>query len=190
MTSEKNNTTTGRPSSRPPLGLNRGELFLSTYRDEWPALYETEKKIIASAIGKYVNDIQHVGSTAVAGLHGKPILDIAIAVTDYETARVCIEPLIELGYTFRGENGIPRRHYLQKGEPCTHHIHIVEESSEEWTKLIQFRDFLRSDQGVAKEYAKLKAALVNSLARDRKAYQSAKASFIESVVRRARKARD
>lgn len=174
----------------PPLGLNRGELYLSPYRDEWPVLFEAEKKIIATAIGNLVNDIQHVGSTAIEGMPAKPILDIAIAVEGFETARVCIEPVVELGYTFRGENGIPRRHYFQKGEPCTHHVHMVKETSEEWTKLILFRDHLRSDRSVAEEYGRLKAALADSLTGDRKAYLAAKADFITRVIKETRATRN
>ena len=189
MEPEKSNTNTGWSSSSPPLGLNQNELRLSPYRDEWPALFETEKKILVSAIGDRVRDIQHVGSTSVPGMRAKPILDIAIAVEEFEAATVCVEPLIGLGYTYRGENGIPRRHYFQKGEPCTHHIHMVEETSEEWTKLVLFRDFLRSDRNVAEAYGRLKTALVDSLARDRKAYLAAKAEFITEAIKEARATR-
>ena len=189
MGPEKSNSNTGWPSSPPPLGLKRGELYLSPYRDEWPVLFEAEKRIIAAAIGNHIADIQHVGSTSVPGMRAKPILDIAIAVEGFETARVCIEPLIGLGYMFKGENGIPRRHYFQKGEPCTHHVHMVEETSEEWTKLILFRDHLRSDRSVAEGYGRLKAALVDSLAGDRKAYLAAKAEFITKVLKEARATR-
>ena len=189
MGPEKNNINTGSSSSRPPLGLKRGELHLSPYRAEWPALFEVEKKTIASAIGNHIADIQHVGSTSVPGMSAKPILDIAIAVEDFENARACIEPLIGLGYTFKGENGIPRRHYFQKGEPCTNHVHMVEETSGEWTKLILFRDHLRSDRSVAEEYGRLKAALTGSLAGDRKAYLAAKAEFITKAIKEARSTR-
>lgn len=177
-------------NAQPPLGLNRGELHLSPYRDEWPVLFKTEKKVIAEAIGDRVWDIQHVGSTSIIGMSAKPILDIAIAVKEFEAATVCIEPLSSLGYTFRGENGIPRRHYFQKGKPCTHHIHMVEESSAEWTKLIQFRDYLRSDRSVAAAYAKLKTSLADRLTGDRVAYQNAKAGFIERVLQQSGETRD
>jgi GrpB-like predicted nucleotidyltransferase (UPF0157 family) len=123
-------------------------------------------------------------------MRAKPILDIAIAVEEFEKARVCIEPLVELGYTFKGENGIPRRHYFQKGEPCTHHVHMVEEISEEWTKLILFRDHLRSYRSVTGEYGSLKAALVDSLAGDRKAYLAAKAEFITEAIKGVRATRN
>lgn len=170
-----------------PLGLNSGVLRLSPYHEEWPVLYETEQEIIKSAIGDHLVDIQHVGSTAIVGMPAKPILDIAIAVENFEKARVGVEPLGKLGYTFKGENGIPRRHYFQKGEPCTHHIHMVEETGEEWTKLILFRDYLRSNRSAAGRYARLKADLIDSLAGDRKSYQAAKSAFIDGVIRKARK---
>ena len=170
----------------PPLGLNSGELRLSPYRDEWPFLYKSEQEIIESAIGNHIEDIQHVGSTAIVGMPAKPILDIAIAVKEFEAARVCIAPLADLGYTFKGENGIPLRHYFQKGEPCTHHIHMIEETSDEWTKLILFRDFLRSKQRDAEEYERLKADLMESQAGNRKSYQAAKTGFIEEIIQKAR----
>ncbi|MXY47674.1 MAG: GrpB family protein [Gemmatimonadetes bacterium] len=177
------------PDPTLPFGLNSGELRLSPYRDEWPALYESEQETIESAIGNHIEDIQHVGSTAIVGMPAKPILDIAIAVEDFEMARVCIAPLAALGYTFKGENGIPRRHYFTKGEPCTHHIHMGEETSDEWAKLILFRDYLRSDQRVSDEYARLKSALLDRLAGDRVAYQAAKTEFIKEVLQKARATR-
>ena len=91
-----------------------------------------------------------------------------------------------MGYTFKGENGIPRRHYFLKGEPCTHHIHMLEKDNEEWEKLILFRDYLRSNQNIAEEYKELKRNLLQRLRGDRKAYQAAKSDFVEMVIRKSR----
>ena len=66
---------------------------------------------------------------------------------------------------------------------------MVEETSGEWTKLILFRDYLRSDRSVAEEYGRLKAALTGSLAGDRKAYLAAKAEFITKAIKEARATR-
>ena len=173
-------------SKEPLLGLKRGELRVSPYRKEWKLLFEIEKRDIEKAIGDYIEDIQHVGSTSIPGMPAKPILDIAIAVKNFEEARVCIEPLCGMGYAFKGENGIPRRHYFLKGEPCTHHIHLLEKDSEEWKKLILFRDYLRSNQNTAEEYKKLKHNLSERLQGDRKAYQAAKSDFVEAVIRKSR----
>lgn len=173
-------------SKEPLLGLKRGELRVSPYREEWKNLFEIEKRDIEEAIGDYIEDIQHVGSTSIPGMPAKPILDIAITVKNFEEARICIEPLCEREYTYKGENGIPRRHYFLKGEPCTHHIHLIEEDSEEWEKLILFRDYLRSHQNTAEEYKELKRNLLQKFRGDRKFYQAAKSDFVEAVIRKSR----
>ena len=132
---------------------------------------------------RLVTRVEHVGSTAVHGMIAKPILDIGIAVEDFDEARACIAPLeSRLGYTFMGERGIPRRHYFVKGEPRTHHIHMVEAHCEEWMRMIRFRDRLRESSELADEYAKLKLRLMRQLGADRKAYQEGKSDFIRSVL--------
>src|SRR5689334_1122677 len=105
-------------------GLEEGALRLTPYHKEWEQLFREEKARLQAAVGLFVLDIQHVGSTSIPGLIAKPIIDIAIAVRSFEEARVCIQPVESLGYRYRGENGIPRRHFFVKGNPRTHHIHM------------------------------------------------------------------
>ena len=172
-------------SRGPLLGLNRGEVSLKPYRDEWKYLFNLEKENIEEAIGDYVQDIQHVGSTSIQGMWAKPKLDIAIAVNDFDEARICIAPLVGLGYEFRGENGIPRRHYFGKGEPRTHQIHMFEKTSTDWKEMIRFRDCLRSNRSLAGEYSRLKRDLANRFPKNRQSYQAGKAGFIEAVIKKA-----
>ena len=114
------------------------------------------------------------------------MLDIAIAVRDFERARVCIEPLAGIGYEYRGENGIPRRHFFRKGAPRSHHIHMFEKTSSDWKEIVLFRDRLRSDRGLADDYMKLKRDLAHRFPKDRESYQAGKGEFIEAVVRNGR----
>ena len=108
------------------IGLPRGVVQLVPYTTEWIRLFEAEKARLQAAIGEHVLDIQHVGSTAIPGMIAKPIIDIGIAVEAFEEARVCVQPVESLGYEYRGEQGIPRRHYFVKGDPRIHHIHMNE----------------------------------------------------------------
>ncbi len=161
-------------------------MTISPFREEWKRLFELEKENIDEAIGYFVDDIQHVGSTSIPGMSAKPILNIAIAVDDFEGAGVCIEPLAGIGYEFKGENGIPRRHYFRKGEPRTHHIHMFEKTSKDWNQTILFRDCLRSNHGLAEDYMRLKQDLVHRSGSDRKSYQAGKGGFIDAVIRKGR----
>lgn len=114
------------------LGLERGVVRLVPYDPCWSLLFEEEKQRIQAVIGSWILDIQHVGSTFIPGCPAKPILDIAIAVANFEQAFICIPPLEQLGYSYQGEYGIPRRHYFVRRNPhSTHHIHMLEDHSSE-----------------------------------------------------------
>jgi GrpB-like predicted nucleotidyltransferase (UPF0157 family) len=168
------------------IGLEPGIVKLSPYHEEWSHLFEVEKKQLQGAIGEYVLDIQHVGSTSIPGIPAKPIIDIGIAVSNFEEAAICIAPLEQLGYVYRGENGVPRRHYFRKGNPRTHHLHMNEVTSRDWENQILFRDYLRQHPEAAQEYAALKTRLARQYERDRERYLFEKALFIEEVLRLAR----
>jgi len=164
------------------IGLERGFVRLIPYSGEWKQIFEQEKSCLHAAVGMYVLDIEHVGSTSIPGMAAKPIIDIAIAVKNFEAAGVCIRPIEELGYEYRGENGIPRRHFFAKGNPRTHHIHMNEIGSRDWKEHILFRDYLRKHSGVAKEYAALKMELARLYPKDRLPYTDGKAPFIKSIL--------
>jgi GrpB-like predicted nucleotidyltransferase (UPF0157 family) len=168
------------------IGLPAGTVMLVPYTSEWERLFELEKALLEAAIGPYVHDIQHVGSTAIPGMVAKPIIDIGIAVASFEAAKVCISPIEQLGYEYKGEFGIPRRHYFVKGSPRTHHIHMNEISGPDWENQVLFRDYLIDHPGVAREYSALKTELAGQYPADRERYLAGKAPFIEQVLDMAR----
>jgi len=168
------------------IGLEKGLVRLAPYTPQWKRIFERERYSLEDVVGPYILDIQHVGSTSIPGMPAKPIIDIAIAVLDFEAARVCI-PLIEtLGYEYKGEFGIPHRHYFVKGDPRTFHIHMSEINSQEWLNTLLFRDYLRLHADEAEEYAELKMQLALQYPQDRNAYLDAKAPFIQRVLQTAR----
>ena len=171
------------------LGLEPGVVRLLAYQEEWRQLFAEEKARLQAALGETVLDIQHVGSTSVPGLPAKPIIDIGIAVGNYEAATVCINPIEQLGYTYLGENGIPRRHYFRKGEPRTHHIHMNEMRSVAWENQVLFRDYLLRHPEAVEAYAKLKITLVRQFPADRDAYTLRKAPLITQILDLAREER-
>jgi GrpB-like predicted nucleotidyltransferase (UPF0157 family) len=170
------------------LGLSSGQLRLSPYETDWPLLFLAERERLCAALGESVQDIQiqHIGSTSIPGMPAKPILDIGVSVTNFEEAVCCIPLLEQLGYSYKGENGIPRRHYFVKGDPRTHHLHMLELASEEWKSHLLFRDYLRGNQEIAQAYAELKRQLAMRFAADREAYQTGKESFIKAVLQQAK----
>jgi GrpB-like predicted nucleotidyltransferase (UPF0157 family) len=169
------------------LGLPSGQIHLSPYELEWQILFLQERNRLQASIGGYVLDIQHIGSTSISGMPAKPILDIAIAVTNFEEAVRCIMPMTKLGYTYKGENGISRRHYFVRGVPRTHHVHMLEIESEEWRSHLLFRDYLIKYPETAREYGRVKQQLAKQFANDREAYQAGKDNFIKAALHKARR---
>jgi GrpB-like predicted nucleotidyltransferase (UPF0157 family)/protein associated with RNAse G/E len=169
------------------LGLAPNLVALTPYTPVWAQMFQSEAERLYAALGAAILDIQHVGSTAIPGIPAKPIIDIGIAVANFEEAAGCIEPLVRLGYTYRGEMGIPRRHYFVKreGEISTFHLHMNEVTSADWRQQIALRDYLRQHPAVAQEYADLKLRLAEQFPTDRVAYTEGKSGFISQVLVKA-----
>lgn len=168
------------------IGLERGVVRLVPYDPGWAILFEEEKSRLAEALRIWVLDIQHVGSTAIPGGVAKPIIDIAIAVQNFEAAFASVKPMETLGYMYGGENGIPRRHYFNKYDPSsTHHVHMFELTSQNWRDHILFRDYMRSHPEAVQAYTKLKLQLLEQFPANREAYTEGKAEFICSVLDQA-----
>jgi GrpB-like predicted nucleotidyltransferase (UPF0157 family) len=168
------------------LGLEKGLVRLVPYSPDWNLYFSLEKAALQQVLGSAVLDIQHIGSTSIPGMPAKPIIDIAIAVDNFERARLCIPSIQGLGYEYRGEFGIPRRHYFVKGNPRLFHLHMSEITSQEWHDTLLFRDYLRQHADVAEEYAQLKQQLASKYPQDREAYLGGKTEFVQRVVGLAR----
>jgi GrpB-like predicted nucleotidyltransferase (UPF0157 family) len=166
------------------LGLACGHVSLARAHNAWAAAYERERAKIAAALGEHIIGIEHVGSTSIPDVPAKPILDILVGIQDFDEARVCVGPMTDIGYSFRGENGIPRRHYFVKGDPRTHHVHMVEVQSDNWKVTLRFRDLLRMHPHFASEYAREKEHLARVHAGDREGYQREKDKVVESILER------
>lgn len=167
------------------LGLENDTVRLTPYQPDWERAFLGERAWLHETLGNALLEVQHIGSTAVPGLSAKPILDIGVAVQDFNEAFAIVGPLEALGYTYRGEYGIARRHYFVKGKPKTHHLHVLEHSSLEWRNHLRFRDYLRRHPNTAAEYAALKQRLAERFPRDREAYTDGKHAFIRAILNRA-----
>ncbi len=166
-------------------------IIIADYDPPCPLLYEEQKGRILGVIGHRVVAIEHIGSTAVPGLGAKPTIDIMVGLSRLVDARECIEPLQSIGYEYVPdyEDSIPPRRYFRKGPPearTTHHLHIVELTSDFREQHLLFRDFLRAHTEVAQEYYKLKVELADKYRFKGQAYTDAKTPFIESVMAKAR----
>src|SRR5215211_127888 len=101
------------------------------YDEAWPSLFEEERDRIERAIGPWVEEIEHVGSTAVPGLAAKPVIDIMVGVKSLADSPIIVERLVGIGYEYvpEFEQTLPFRRYFRKMREGrrTHQIHLVED---------------------------------------------------------------
>jgi GrpB-like predicted nucleotidyltransferase (UPF0157 family) len=164
-------------------------VFVVPYEGAWPSLFGQEKARIERAIGPFVEEIEHIGSTAVPGLAAKPVIDIMVGVRSLDDSPALVERLGAIGYEYvpELERQMPSRRYFRKlrGGRRTHQIHLVERSNSEWwDRHVLFRDHLRAHPKAAEEYAHLKRRLSERFEEDRDAYTDAKTAFISGILRR------
>ena len=168
------------------LGLRSGEVRLVPYDDAWPACFVRERAQLAAALGPLAGAIEHIGSTAVPGLPAKPVLDIAIQVTTFRDLPAIAKALASAGYESKGEYGLPGRQFFTRGDPVTHHVHVVEAGSPHWAEWKGLRDHLRANAADREAYAAAKRDLAARFARDRASYTMGKNPIMQAL--RARRA--
>jgi GrpB-like predicted nucleotidyltransferase (UPF0157 family) len=171
--------------------MSQEPITLVDYDPGWVEAYENEERQIQNIAGEHIEEIEHIGSTSIPGLAAKPIIDIMAGVETLEDADRCIEPLQTLGWIYASEfeESIPHRRYFRKtnAENHTHHLHMVEITSEWWDRHILFRDYLREHPDVAREYKDLKRELAERHRWDVDEYAGAKTDFIRTVEEQARR---
>ncbi|WP_114569913.1 GrpB family protein [Exiguobacterium flavidum] len=164
------------------------KVVLIPYDAQWDRRYEEEARLLRSIFGEELVDIHHIGSTSIAGLAAKPVIDILPIVKDIERINRFDEMMRAAGYTPKGENGIPGRRYFQKGgDARTHHVHVYGKNSPEIKRHLAFRDFLRHQPEEAKQYGDLKMSLSARHPFDVGAYIAGKERFAAELESRALK---
>ncbi len=162
------------------------------YNPEWINLFEKEKNIVLNAIGKYIEAIEHIGSTAIENLAAKPIIDILVGLKSLDDAKDCIPKLEELNYEYVQEVEItlPNRRFFRKPPKGTakrkYHVHMVEVNNDFWIRQLLFRDYLRSNPKTLQEYETIKKLLAKKYPNNRVAYTMGKEGFILLVVEKAK----
>ena len=159
---------------------------LAPYDASWPSAFSAERERLLTLFPSQLLSVEHFGSTAVAGMAAKPIIDILAGVESMAVADELFEQLLVSGYTTSREFNatlVDSRWFMRvAGGRRTHHLHVVKLGGKQWQTRLRFRDALRASDGLAQQYSELKHRLAKRHSADREAYTNAKAEFVASVV--------
>jgi len=164
--------------------------LVEPYNPEWPSHFGQIKAFLESGVGDAGCTIEHVGSTAIAGMTAKPIIDIDIVIAPGTFPRAK-ELLEALGYVHRGDLGIPEREAFNLvdaeagGHLPKHHLYVCEDGVYELRKHLAFRDFMRHHPQWRQRLNRLKRDLCVKHNNDLQAYIDGKADMVEEITKRA-----
>ena len=156
--------------------------------EAWLVRGERQCRRLDTVLAAYLlAPVEHVGSTAVPGLPAKPILDLQAAVADLGHAGDVAALLGRDGWHYVPPelDNRPWRRFLVKveGGHRVAHLHLLRLGHPRWHQQLVFRDALRNDLALLRQYAALKASLAAEHAEDREAYTEGKAEFVAAVMR-------
>ncbi|WP_214893559.1 GrpB family protein [Exiguobacterium sp. H66] len=162
------------------------QVIVTPYQEVWAEMFETEAAQLRAIFGQRLRGINHIGSTSVAGLSAKPIIDILPVVDTLGEIESFDTAMEALGYEVMGEFGMPgRRYYRKGGDARTHHIHLYADGSPEIRRHVVFRDYLRQHPQEATAYSDIKEQLAKQHPVDISAYIAGKDAFVKEMEHRA-----
>ncbi len=166
-------------------------ILLFEHNPKWFDKYEKEKNLIESLLQDDIAHINHYGSTSVPGLLSKPSIDILLEIKKSSDRDKIIGLMKKIGYSYINKSYCSETTimFFKGYELCGYgenifHVHLRYE--DDWDELY-FRDFLRSNPDLVKEYSELKLKIVNLYLNNRKKYTAAKTDFIQKTTILARK---
>jgi GrpB-like predicted nucleotidyltransferase (UPF0157 family) len=164
----------------PPIAVE-----LLPHDPDWARVAEAEARRLAEALGPCLVTVHHVGSTAIPGIHAKPILDLIPVVGSLAALDARQTEIEAQGYEWWGELGLRGRRYCTKADRATGRrivqLHCYGEGSPEIIRHLAFRDYLRAEPDIAAAYDRVKADCRSRHPDDSHAYGDCKEAWIKQA---------
>ena len=160
-------------------------ITLADYDPGWPVLFAREAARIRAALGDRAVQVEHAGSTSVAGLAAKPIIDIVLAVPDSSDEQAYVPALESAGYVLRAREPGWFEHRMFKGPDTDINLHVFTVGAEEIDRMLLFRDWLRTRDADRDAYLRVKRDLAKRTWRHVQHYADAKTIIVEQIIARA-----
>lgn len=154
------------------------------FNKSWGAIFRSAANELRSQLGSRALEIQHIGSTAVDGLRGKPVVDIMVGVAESDLDEEMLHRRL-VGYQSFGEAGVPGRLYFRRREHAATNVHVVTYAGKLWRDNILLRDYLRAHSEEAVRYARAKDQIVEAGTHTLLAYSAAKHEIIQDLLAHA-----
>ena len=173
------------PGYQVPLHTDRFQsdpVEIVPYDPAWPARFQIWRDRLSAALGAAAQRIEHVGSTAVAGLPAKPVIDIQVSVVDPALESLYVSPIEALGIQLRSRDHVHRFFRPFSGLPREVQVHVCATGGGWGRRHLLFRDYLRSNVEARDAYLTAKLDAAQRWRDDRIAYANAKTEVISRLM--------
>jgi GrpB-like predicted nucleotidyltransferase (UPF0157 family) len=163
------------------------EVLLEPHDGWWLAAAETEAKRLLAASSTLIA-VHHIGSTSIAGIMAKPIIDLLGVTTDLSSFDRQKSVIQGLGYNWRGEYGMLGRRYCTLSDSAGRrlfHLHCYSDGDPAIRRHLGFRDHLRAFPAVATAYEQEKLRCAGLHRVDGGGYTECKSAWIRHVEQTA-----
>lgn len=157
------------------------------YDSRWPDRYARERKRILDVCALEILELEHIGSTSIPGLSGRPVIDVMAAVASLDAMTKVAVAAGTIGYAIN-EAGMSNRLFLVKsarGDEPAFHLHLVEFGTWDRRKERTMRDYLLRNPADCATYSKLKIQAASLFAEAPLEYTKRKTSFIQNIMDKA-----
>lgn len=166
----------------------RGRKYVVTdYESKWQEAFQKEAILLKKILGEEAMQIEHVGSTSVPGLAGKPTIDVLVVVDNLSVAENHFSEMVASGYKDLGEYVLPGTRLFAREENDIRlvNIHFFPHGHSHIKEMLLIRDYLRSNPEEVAVYGKLKQELVQQYPDDYGAYRKKKDEYMKELLERA-----
>ena len=156
--------------------------MIADYDPSWPSRFARERERILATLGPLALRIEHIGSTSVAGLAAKPIIDVLVTVKDPEDDTALLPAFEAAGYALRVKEPA---HRMFRTPARDVHVHVWAEADPEVARVLAFRTWLRQHPQDCFAYERLKLALALREWDDMNEYANAQSELIATLLAKA-----
>ncbi|MFA5413015.1 MAG: GrpB family protein [Patescibacteria group bacterium] len=173
----------------PKLSYQNRRYTITLYDPDWKKNFENEVKIIQPIFAGKALQIEHIGSTSVPGLAGKPTIDILVLVNDVSEIDGLNKKMEDIGYKVLGEYVMPGAQLFvkEKNDVRLVNLHVFQKDHSHVKEMLQLRDYLRVHPEDVKEYSDLKFELAEKYPNDYAQYRKYKDEYMERLKDKVRK---
>ncbi len=156
---------------------------IEAYDPAWKERFDAEAGQLRPVFGESLRAIEHVGSTSVPGLAGKPTIDILVTMNSIHEADALSRQIEALGYTALGDyiNQGSRLFAKERDNTRFVNLHVFEAASPKVAAMLKLRDYFRNHPAVVAEYSQLKLDLFHRYPNDYASYRKYKDEWMEEI---------